>query len=234
MAATPTHLLFDFFGTLVAYSESRIEQGFHASYEWLQAAGAQVTYAEFLDRWEAMFQEFEVRAQHDLQEYSMDAVCEAFLPPVLRRHPGAEALATFRDIYLTEWNKGVQYLPGVTPLLMSLADRFTLVLVTNTHHADLVHKHLDAMDALPHFAAVITSVEHGKRKPSRSIFDHALARTGGMAETAVFVGDSFSSDYLGATAAGLRGLLIDPECRSDAPEFDRLTHVLEVADRLRQ
>ena len=52
MSAAPTHLYFDFFGTLVAYPESRVEQGFQASYEVLLKAGAETTYANFLDRWQ--------------------------------------------------------------------------------------------------------------------------------------------------------------------------------------
>jgi putative hydrolase of the HAD superfamily len=148
--------------------------------------------------------------------------------------PDSEALARFRDTYLTEWNKGVQYVPGVDEFLASLAGRFTLVLVTNTHHAELVHGHLHAMNVAAHFAAVITSVEYGKRKPSRSIFDHALDRTNGTTETSIHIGDSFSSDYRGAIAAGLRCFLIDPEHRYDVPENDRLTHVLEVLARLDQ
>jgi putative hydrolase of the HAD superfamily len=234
MAAPATHLLFDFFGTLVAYSESRVEQGFHTSYALLLEAGAQTTYAGFLDRWEATFQEFESLAQHDLQEFSMDAVCVAYLQSMLGRHPGAATVERFRDAYLAEWNKGVQYVPGVTELLANLAERFTLAVVTNTHHAELVHRHLDAMGAGPYFAAVITSVEHGKRKPSRCIFDQALARTGGTPEAAVYIGDSFSADYRGATDAGLRCFLIDPESRHDVPETDRLTQVFEVLARLGQ
>ena len=234
MTVATTHLLFDFFGTLVAYSESRVEQGFQESYALLREAGAQTTYAGFLDRWEATFQEFESLAQHDLHEFSMDAVCEVFLQSTVGRHSDTAAVAKFRDTYLAEWNKGVQYVPGVTELLANLAERFTLAVVTNTHHAELVHRHLDAMGAGPYFAAVITSVEHGKRKPSRCIFDQALARTGGTPEAAVYVGDSFSADYCGATEAGLRCFLIDPASRHDVPEADRLAHILELRHRLGQ
>ena len=162
----------------------------------------------------------------------MDAVCESFLQSMLGQPPDAGRVSVFRDAYLAEWNKGVQYIPGVTELLAHLAERFTLSLVTNTHHADLVHQHLDSMGARPHFAAVITSVEHGKRKPSRCIFERALTLTGGTPETAVYIGDSFLADYRGATGAGLRCLLIDPGSQHDVPEADRLAQVFEVPSRL--
>ncbi len=46
--AALTHVLFDFFGTLVAYSESRVEQGFPRSYQILVTAGTHVDCAGFL------------------------------------------------------------------------------------------------------------------------------------------------------------------------------------------
>ena len=158
----------------------------------------------------------------------MDEVCEEFLQRVLPHAPSAEVIARFRDAYLLEWNKGVEYIPGVTSLIADLSQRFELVLVTNTHHAGLVREHLDEMGIGRYFAAVVTSVEHGKRKPSRSLFESAVGRSGGTPETSVYVGDSYSADYLGAVGAGLRGLLIDPENRYDVQRTDRLADVLEV------
>ena len=88
------------------------------------------------------------------------------------------------------------------------------------------------MNAAQYFAAVVTSVEHGRRKPSRCIFERGMATSGGTTETSIYVGDSFTSDYLGAVATGLRCLLIDPEHRHNVPEVHRLTHVAETKVRL--
>lgn len=226
--AALTHVLFDFFGTLVSYSKSLVEQGYQRSYEVLVTAGTSVDYSEFLERWSVTFEEFELKAQQSLDEFSMDEVCAEFLRRLLSQPANADVIARFRDTYLSEWDKGVEYIPGVTPLLADLSERFTLVLLTNTHHAELVSEHLRAMDATQYFTAVVTSVEHGKRKPSRSIFERAIEQSSGKPETSVYVGDSYSEDYLGAVGAGLRGLLIDPEHRYDVPQTHRLAHVLEI------
>ena len=226
--AALTHVLFDFFGTLVTYSESLVEQGYERSYDVLATAGTSIDYSEFLERWSDTFEEFDVRAQESLDEYSMDEVCAEFLRRVLPRPANSGVVARFRDSYLMEWNKGVEYIPGVTPLITDLSQRYVLVLVTNTHHAGLVHDHLREMGTEQYFAAVITSIEHGKRKPSRSIFESAIERTGGKPESSVYVGDSYSTDYLGAVGAGLRGLLIDPNHRYDVPSTHRLSNVLET------
>jgi len=223
-----THVLFDFFGTLVSYSPSLVEQGYPRSHEILAAAGARAGYDEFLERWSATVEEFEGRALSSLDEFSMDQVCADFLRRVLPRPPDEALLARFRDVYLEEWSKGVAHIPGVTALLADLSARFTLVLVTNTHHADLVHGHLRAMTAGRYFDEVVTSVEHGRRKPSPCIFEHALQRSAGTSATSVYIGDSYAADYLGAAGAGLRCLLIDADERHDVPESSRLGHILDV------
>lgn len=229
---TPTHLLFDFFGTLVDYNASQTEQGFSRSYDLAVTRGASLPYADFLERLNGTWMDLEAQAERSLDEYSMDAWSLEFLSRVLPQSPDTETVAAFRDTYLDEWNKGVRYIPGIETMLAALAERFVLVLITNTHHPDLVHGHLRRMNIGRYFARVITSLEHGKRKPSACIFERALAQTGGAPRSAAYVGDSFRADYQGATGAGLRCLLIDPKRRYDVPEADRLNDIFETRVRL--
>jgi len=223
-----THVLFDFFGTLVAYSESRTAQRLDRSHALLVAGGARMSYDEYTAGWDAAFEEHEQRALRSCDEFSMDELCGAFLSRSLPQAPDHGLLASFRDAFLDEWSQGVRYIPEVAGLLEQLSQRFTLVLVTNTHHAELVHGHLRRMGVDQRFHSVITSVEHGRRKPSTCIFQRALEQAGGRAEAAVYVGDSYAADYQGALQAGLRPLLIDPQQRHAVPAEHRLASVLDA------
>jgi len=223
-----THLLFDFFGTLVEYSESRTEQGYERSHAILVANAASLGYQEFLERWSAVCREFDLQAEASQDEYSMDQVVTEFLGRVLASQPSAALVDVFRDTYLQEWNKGVKYIVGVAELLNELAQRYTLALVTNTHSAEFVQAHLRTLGVEDYFSAIVTSVEYGKRKPCAAIFEYALKATGGQKQSAVYVGDSFSADYLGAKGVGMRCLLIDPLVKHDVPVADRLAHILDV------
>ena len=78
------------------------------------------------------------------------------------------------------------------------------------------------------FSAVVTSVEHGKRKPYASIFEHALSIIGASSEDALYVGDSFAADYSGAKGVGMRCLLIDPDKRAELPDEDRINNVMDL------
>lgn len=80
--------------------------------------------------------------------------------------------------------------------------------------------------------ALTTSVSHGRRKPCPSIYAHALSTSGGRADRAVFVGDSFVHDYAGPRAAGLEALLIDPDTVADVPDEHRLRSILDLDDWL--
>ena len=198
-----SHILFDFFGTLVLYSESRVEQGYSRSHDLIVANGSDMTYSVFLSQWDRMFREFEEVSVASRVEFSMTDLCECFLQGILGNSLNSELIASFRDTYLEEWSQGVTYIPGVNEMLADLAAKYTLVLVTNTHHAGLVQKHLQNSGMEQYFKHVITSVEHGRRKPNRSIFAHALQVSNCQKATALFVGDSYSIDYEGARAARL-------------------------------
>jgi putative hydrolase of the HAD superfamily len=227
-----THVLFDFFGTLVSYSASHIAQGHARTHSVLAQAGSSLPYDRFLGVWDAHFEAFDRRADSSLTEYSMDELCSSFLRELVPVAPHERLVHRFRDAYLDEWNEGVLHLPEVNQLLCELAQRFTLALVTNTHHAELVRGHLRRMEVERYFAAVVTSVEHGRRKPSPCIFAHALHLCGGTASSALYIGDSYTADYQGACAAGLHCLLIDPEGRHDVPAAHRLNHITDLRTRL--
>jgi len=223
-----THLLFDFFGTLVEYSDSRTEQGYQDSHAVLLANGSTFGYQEFLDRWEASCHQFDIAADATQDEYSMDTGVAGFLQNTFGSGYPPELVNTFRDVYLGEWSKGVRYLDGVPALLRQLRERFTLVLVTNTHSANFVHSHLRKMQIAEYFSLIVTSVEHGKRKPHPSIFQHALKTIGCESHNALYIGDTFTADYLGANGVGMRCLLIDPHQKQNIRAEDRIVSVLDI------
>ena len=57
-----THLPFDVFGTLVAYSSSRTGQGCERSFQALQKAGSSLGYEGFLSLWSDVAAEFDESA----------------------------------------------------------------------------------------------------------------------------------------------------------------------------
>ena len=106
--------------------------------------------------------------------------------------------------------------PGTADVLAELRRRgLTLAVISNSDgriEADLIASGLGA-----HFAFVLDSAVVGVEKPDVAIFAMALARLGVLPEQAVYVGDVYAIDVLGARRAGIEAVLMDPLGRYDAP-----------------
>ncbi len=222
-------LLFDFFGTLVDYSPSRVDQGYHRSHALLTGWGASdLGYQAFLDLWSDVSSRFDARSDLDDREFSMHELGDAFLTEALHRSPAHLETVEFVATYLAEWNTGVRPIAGVADVIDELAASHRLAVVTNTHDAGLVPGHLTAMGIAHQFEAVITSVEVGWRKPHAAIFQCALDALAIRAADAIFIGDTRAPDYDGPVAMGMRALLIDPDRVHDIPIEDALDSVLDL------
>lgn len=80
--------------------------------------------------------------------------------------------------------------------------------VSNSNGA--IRRILDGLGLARHLGFVLDSHEIGIEKPDPRIFRLALERAGVGPGEAVYVGDLYSVDVLGARAAGLDAVLLDP------------------------
>ena len=73
---------------------------------------------------------------------------------------------------------------------------------------------------------VVTSAAVGARKPDPRIFEVALDRAGCRSGEAIHVGDTPDEDLAGASAAGIRALLIDRDGTGDIGSLAAIRHHL--------
>jgi len=77
---------------------------------------------------------------------------------------------------------------------------------------------------------IVTSQDVGFNKPHPQIFQAALRRAGVKASEAIYVGDQYQIDVLGANKAGMKGVLLDRgdyfEETTDCPRVLTLTQLL--------
>jgi putative hydrolase of the HAD superfamily len=227
----PTHILFDFFGTLVEYDTSPIADGYQRTFSHLYRAGYNNGYDNFVKLWTQTYAELETQAKRSYREFSMTDLATTVLSEALGSN-SAKLREQVITSYLLDWNESVTYIPGLKPFLAQLSQAYTLGVITNTHDTKLVPMHLQAMQVDGYFRTVVTSVELGIRKPHRDIFDTTLARLNVGPDRCIYVGDNYDADYCGATAAGLRAYLIHPEGTRNVPESARLDSVLSLTERL--
>lgn len=214
-------ILFDFFGTLVDYDENRSAQSYAETYEFLSDAaigtdsGAAMSYGAFMSATDAAFTQLTTQSQLTLIEFSMieamGRVADELGIPL--DNPTLIELATR---YTLEWSKGVVPIPGIKRFLTSLQHKYRLGLISNTHFRPMVDRLLDEMEISNLFEVVVTSDVHGCLKPHPRIFNDTLDQLNIPAKDAVYVGDNYRADYLGATQVGLSCYLIGKNARIPA------------------
>lgn len=78
---------------------------------------------------------------------------------------------------------------------------------------------------------IVTSQDAGANKPQPEIFQEALKQAGVQPSEAIYVGDQYQVDIIGANGAGMKGILIDRtghyEDINDCPKIRSLTELVE-------
>lgn len=149
---------------------------------------------------------------------------------------GNELVEPAFGVFDAERNR-VELYPDVVPALTLLAERFTVIALTNGN-ADL-----ETIGIRHLFADVVTAVDAGAAKPAPEIFEYAVLRAGVNPAEIVHVGDHPEIDVAGAAAAGLATVWMnrrgedwpDHVRRPDAvvSTVDELCRLLDAAARRR-
>ena len=94
-----------------------------------------------------------------------------------------------------------------------------------------LNKFFDYFKVKEYFDFVITSSEFGYEKPHPFIFEEAVKQSGLEKKEILFVGDSYTSDYLGAMKAGLPVRLIDREDKYNDKNIKKIKSLVEILGR---
>ncbi len=118
----------------------------------------------------------------------------------------------------------------VTPLLEDLKGRgLTLGLISNIEQ-DMTET-LTKLKLTSWLGIIVTSQDAGAGKPRPEIFREALRRADVQPAEAIYVGDQYQVDIIGASGAGMKGILIDRNNYygddTDCPKISSLSEVVE-------
>ncbi|MFP6665503.1 MAG: HAD family hydrolase [Deltaproteobacteria bacterium] len=104
------------------------------------------------------------------------------------------------------WSRRI---PGVREALGELA-YLGIQLVAVSNSDGTAEQSLVRAGLRESFALVADSALVGCEKPDPGIFEWALAQSGAARETTVHLGDVYAADIVGARAAGIAAILVDP------------------------
>ncbi len=113
------------------------------------------------------------------------------------------------EAYMTDYQQGQRLIPGTIGLLDGLmAQGVTLGMITNGINPIQQNK-LDRHGLNAYFPNPVIAGEVKLEKPSKAIFDLALQIADSSAAEAVYVGDHWEADILGAHNAGIRAVYLN-------------------------
>jgi putative hydrolase of the HAD superfamily len=108
-------------------------------------------------------------------------------------------------------------LPDTHATLTALRESgYTLAVVSNREEPFVTY--LDKMGIGHYFHFSLAAGEVASWKPNKAIFEHALQRAGVTASQAIYVGDNYFADIVGAKNAGLNPVLLDIHRLFETPD----------------
>jgi len=110
---------------------------------------------------------------------------------------------------------------------------YRLGLITNREDPERLNTQLDQVGLRLYLDWSVAAGEIGVSKPDPAIFHLALEQAGVPADQALYVGDNYWADVVGAQRAGLRVLLLDPHRlfpEAGCPVLDRFEDLLTWLD----
>ena len=176
----------------------------------------------------------------DVKAYGSEGIWTCFIYRLMEHvgHPPAEHEAeSFGQYVRDHFQPSSALTSGALETLDTLkATGVTLGLLSNRREA--FTDELEELGIAHYFDFTLAAGEIGIWKPRPEIFIEGLARAGGVApEAALYIGDNYYADIVGARDAGIDALLIDwrhvfTDVRS--PRFENLLEVLEYLDKIKE
>ncbi len=115
---------------------------------------------------------------------------------------------TVASIYSKAYYKAERVVPGTFELLKSLSKEYDIGIISNNLLDEQLQK-IKCLGISEYIDTFAISEEVGVAKPHAKIFQVALDRAGANADEAVFIGDSWTNDILGALGVGIRPIWLN-------------------------
>jgi len=223
-----TDVIFDFFGTLVDYSESRNLTEINTSYEYLCQLGFNIDKEKYIKEFDTCFVQFEKEAIKNKSEFHMHDLGKYFFKTCFNYSINDNINKKFIRKYINDWNIKTTYYDNIYGFIKKLSKKYRLCILSNTHYPDLIYENLNRMNIINYFFKIYTSVEIGIRKPNKEIFEFVLNDLKINSINAVFIGDNYYDDYFGSKTVKMKCYLIDKNNNYSGLVNTRLNNLFEL------
>jgi len=148
----------------------------------------------------------------DVAEYGSGRIWSRFLARLMaevgRPHANDDEVGQFGERMRARFQPVSELTPGALDVLTSLHDQHVVMGVLSNREKPFTDE-LDRLGISHFFAFALSAGEIGVWKPRPEIFHVALKRIGVAPDQAVYIGDNYYADILGARNADLDAILVD-------------------------
>jgi putative hydrolase of the HAD superfamily len=225
-------IIFDFFGTIVNYDPSLTGRNYEHCEKCLTEKGFVIERNQFIKAFRSAFERLEENSKADLREFHMMEVAQLYFEEEFGVSVEPDIANELIYLFMEEWGNGISYYEGIKDFLEELSENFRLSIISNTHWPPIIHEHLQEMKIHSLFTEIVTSAEHGYRKPHLSIFTDTIDNLSADPQKVLYVGDNHEEDYLGAKNAGLNAILIDKNSRFSHIDCIKISSIFDLGNYL--
>ena len=203
-------VFFDFYHTLVRFEPPREELEAKALKDFGMDVSPEVFRRPLVTADEFIYQEI-IRCPLSQRSQEEKMALYAQYQGIVLREAGIEAdekLVLGLLGKMQQFKMTLVLFDDVSPALTDLKGMgFILGLISNVEHD--ITSTLNELGLPSLLEIVVTSQDSGFNKPQPEIFQEALKRAGVQPSEAVYVGDQYQVDVIGANQAGMKGILLD-------------------------
>ena len=120
-----------------------------------------------------------------------------------------EAVDPFKHAFRAAWGTTHTLVPGARELLETLRAKGYRLFAASNSFGHLQRSRLEHAGILDYFEDTYISMDIGYDKPDIRFYEEALRRCGLQPNEVLMIGDSMTTDILGAQAAGMDALFFD-------------------------
>ena len=121
----------------------------------------------------------------------------------------SEAVDPFKHAFRAAWGNTHTLVPGAKEMLETLRSKGYRLFAASNSFGHLQRSRLEKAGILSYFEDTYISMDIGYDKPDIRFYHEALRRCGLQAHEVLMIGDSMTTDVLGAQAAGMDALFFD-------------------------
>lgn len=120
-----------------------------------------------------------------------------------------EAVDPFKHAFRAAWGKTHTLVPGAKEMLENLQTKGYRLFAASNSFGNLQRSRLEKAGILKYFEDTYISMDIGYDKPDIRFYQEALRRCGLQAKEVLMIGDSMTTDVIGAQKAGMDALFFD-------------------------